>query len=190
MNDVIGRVESLWRYPVKSMRGEQLTEAYFRFGGVHGDRRYAFLSSAAPDDFPFLTAREKHAMLLHRALYRHPELMVKPDRRSSGAFAAVEVETPAGERLAVDDPRLMDLLRAGLRERHELTMFQSDAAITDSRPISLFSLQTARQLSSEVNLELDKRRFRANIYVDLASGEGFGEDGLVGRRLAIIALAE
>jgi len=32
---------------------------------------------------------------------------------------------------------------------------------------------------------LDKRRFRANIYVDLSSGEGFGEDGLVRRKLAI-----
>jgi uncharacterized protein YcbX len=25
---VIGKVESLWRYPVKSMRGEELSEAF------------------------------------------------------------------------------------------------------------------------------------------------------------------
>jgi len=182
---MVGRVESLWRYPVKSMAGEQLAEAFLGFGGVYGDRRYAFLSNAAPDDFPFLTAREKEHMLLHRALYRYPEHMVKPNPRFAGTYAALDVETPAGERLAVDDPRLIDRLRDGLRERHELTMIQSDAAITDSRPISLFSLQTARQFSQEVGTELDKRRFRANIYGDLGSLEGFGEDGFVGRKLAI-----
>src|SRR5271167_239909 len=104
---MVGRVESLWRYPVKSMAGEQLPEAFLGFGGVYGDRRYAFLSSVAPDDFPYLTAREKEEMLLHRALYRYPEQMVKPDRRSTGAHAALDVETPTGERLAVDDPRLI-----------------------------------------------------------------------------------
>ena len=40
---VVGKVESLWRYPVKSMRGEELEEAIFvGFAGVYGDRLYAF----------------------------------------------------------------------------------------------------------------------------------------------------
>jgi uncharacterized protein YcbX len=33
---VIGRVESLWRYPVKSMRGEELSEAFVGFAGFYG----------------------------------------------------------------------------------------------------------------------------------------------------------
>jgi hypothetical protein len=45
---VIGRVESLWRYPVKSMRGEELPEIFAGFAGVWGDRLFAFKSSAAP----------------------------------------------------------------------------------------------------------------------------------------------
>ena len=32
---------------------------------------------------------------------------------------------------------------------------------------------------------MDKRRFRANIYVDLKSGRGFDEDTLVGRTLRV-----
>jgi len=32
---------------------------------------------------------------------------------------------------------------------------------------------------------LDKRRFRANIYLDLKSGRGFDEDRLVGRTLRV-----
>jgi len=182
--DIIGRIESLWRYPVKSMRGEQLSEAYVGFGGIYGDRRYAFLNSGAREDLPFLTAREKHEMLLHRALYRYPEQMVKPNGTAL-PNSAVEIETPAGERLAIDDPRLIDLLRAGLRERYRLTLIQSANAITDSRPVSLFFLQTTRQLSAEIGIEMDKRRFRANIYVDGAATSGFAEDSLVGRKLAI-----
>jgi uncharacterized protein YcbX len=35
---LVGKVESLWRYPVKSMRGAELEEAFFGFSGVYGDR--------------------------------------------------------------------------------------------------------------------------------------------------------
>jgi len=45
---VIGKVESLWRYPVKSMRGEELHEAFIGFAGVYGDRLFAFRSAARP----------------------------------------------------------------------------------------------------------------------------------------------
>jgi MOSC domain-containing protein len=39
---LVGKVESLWRYPVKSMRAEELEEAFFGFSGVYGDRLFAF----------------------------------------------------------------------------------------------------------------------------------------------------
>ena len=191
--DVVGRVESLWRYPVKSMRGEELREAYLTTKGVYGDRRYAFLSTGARKDFPYFTAREQHQMLLHRVRYLHPEKMVRPDGELRLEDGAIEVETPAGERLAAEDPRLIELLRGGLREwqqkRHEVMMVQSETPVVDTRPLSLFSLQTVRQLGEEVGIELDKRLFRANVYVDLASRRGFEEDAWVGRKIAIGAVA-
>ena len=55
--ELIGTVESLWRYPVKGMRGEALQEAFVGFSGVYGDRLYAFRDSAAPKGFPYLTSR-------------------------------------------------------------------------------------------------------------------------------------
>jgi uncharacterized protein YcbX len=45
----IGTVESLWRYPVKSMRGEELSEAFISFAGVYGDRLCAFKGSDRPN---------------------------------------------------------------------------------------------------------------------------------------------
>ena len=39
-------------------------------------------------------------------------------------------------------------------------------------------------------MKIDKRRFRANMFVDLPAAEGFAEDGFVGRKLRIGAKAE
>lgn len=200
---VVGKIESLWRYPVKSMRGEELQEAFVGFPGVYGDRVYAFRSSASPQGFPWLTAREQEAMLLYRPRYRYPERTTKPGNLAeaeaigSGLTSMygelsdlmVDVETPGGERVAIDDPRLMSMLREGIRENHELTLLRSHRAMTDCRPVSIFSIHTAQQLNKELGIEVDKRRFRANLYVDLESKKGFGEDEFVGRTLRVGARA-
>ena len=196
---VVGKVESLWRYPVKGMRGEELQEVFVGFPGVYGDRLYAFRNSAAPKGFPWLTGREQQAILLYRPRYRYPERATKPgnlaeaEALGSGITAVyedfsdlmVDVETPAGERLAVDDPRLISMLREGMGDNDELTLLRSHRAMTDCNPVSIFSIQSARQLSKEMGVDVDKRRFRANLYVDLETGKGFGEDGFVGRSLRV-----
>jgi len=97
----------------------------------------------------------------------------------------IDVETPDGKTIAIDDPALMDLLRADIDQKHQLTLRRSERAMTDCRPFSMFSLQSARQLGEETGVPIDKRRFRANVYVDLASGEGFAENQFVGKSLRI-----
>lgn len=196
---IIGQVESVWRYPVKSMRGEELPEIFASFSGVYGDRLYAFKSSAAPAGFPYFTGRERHEMLLYRPRFRHPgRAAVPPNLAEAEALSpilnpigagpadlALEVATPTGDVLAVEDPTLLRQLADGTGEGHSLTLLRSERSMTDCRPISLFSLQTLQQLGEEVGAILDKRRFRANVYLDLGTAGGFSEDGLVGRRLRI-----
>jgi uncharacterized protein YcbX len=97
----------------------------------------------------------------------------------------VDVETPNGAHLAIDDPALVHLLSEGLRERHQLRLTRSQRSLTDCRPISLFSTQTVQHLGNEMGIALDKRRFRANIYLDLGSTGGFAEDQFVGHALGI-----
>jgi uncharacterized protein YcbX len=46
-------------------------------------------------------------------------------------------------------------------------------------------LQSAQQLAEETGTRVDKRRFRANVYVDLTSANGFAENDLVGRSVKI-----
>jgi uncharacterized protein YcbX len=87
--------------------------------------------------------------------------------------------------LAIDDPSLIDLLRHEIDGKHQLSLMRSHRAMTDCRPVSLFSVQSARQLSEETEMPIDKRRFRANVYLDLASHNGFGENEFVGRSLKI-----
>ena len=196
---IVGRVESVWRYPVKSMRGEDLPRAFAGFAGVYGDRLYAFRSSAAPAGFPYLTAREQQRMLQCRVRFRHPERVIAPPNLAAAEALApgvtplygeaadliVDVVTPSGELFPVDDPRVIKRLCEGQRDGLRLSLIRSDRALTDCRPISIISRQTARQLSDEVGVALDPRRFRANIYVDLETAPGFGENDWVGRRLRI-----
>ena len=82
------------------------------------------------------------------------------------------------------------MLGKGLRGEHKLSLVRSDRALTDCRPISLISRQTIAQIETETEMSLDKRRFRANIYFDLNSNKGFGEDELINRRLRIGNKAE
>jgi len=42
----MGKIASLWRYPVKSMRGEELSEAELTDYGLLGDRAYALMDAA------------------------------------------------------------------------------------------------------------------------------------------------
>src|SRR5207249_8255764 len=74
----IGTVDTLWRYPVKSMRGEELNEAFVGFSGMYGDRVFAFRSSASPKGFPFLTAREQRKLLQYQPRFRYPDKAARP----------------------------------------------------------------------------------------------------------------
>jgi hypothetical protein len=142
--ELIGTVESLWRYPVKSMRGEELQEAFVGFPGVYGDRLYAFRNSAAPKGFPYLTGRELEVMLLYQPRYRNPEHMTKPANLAEAeaiapgltpvypdpADLALDVDTPSGDRLAIGDPRLIDLLRAKIRDARTSTSISNPGEVS------------------------------------------------------------
>lgn len=138
-------------------------------------------------------------MLRYRPRFRHPDRAARPKNLTEAEKIApgltpvygdpqeliLDVETPSGEVLEVGDPALIDELSAGLEDKHILTLSRSDRAMTDCRPISLFAIQTAQQLGEEVGLDIDKRRFRANIYLDSNSAAGYGEDAFVGQSLRI-----
>ena len=196
---IIGKVDSLWRYPVKSMRGQELDEMFAGYAGVYGDRLFAFESSASARGFPFFTGRDQRQMIRYRARFRNQEKAARPVNLGEAEKLSpnlnpisadvselmVDVETPDGKAFAIDDPALIDNLRSNIDGNHELTLLRSDKAITDCRPLSIFAVQTAEKLGEETGVAVDKRRFRANVYVDLTSSVGFAENEFVGRSLRI-----
>jgi len=194
---VIGKVDSLWRYPVKSMRGEELNEAFASYSGIYGDRVFAFKSSANHKGFPYFTAREQRKLLQYRPSFRYPDKAARPlnlieaESRNARPLLAdlaelmVDVETPDGQTLAIDDPALIQMLRSDVDQKHQVSLMQSQRALVDCRPVSVLSVQSAQQLGEETGTPVDKRRFRANVYVELNSAEGFAENKLVGRSVRI-----
>ena len=196
---VIGTVESLWRYPVKSMRGEELEELFVGYAGVYGDRLFAFHSPDTRAGLPFLTGREQRRMILYRPRFRRPEKAARPVNfaeaaqlsplvnpvSASAADLMIDVEAPDGRRFAIDDPGLIEHLQAGMDEKPALLLHRSDKAITDCCPLSLIAVQSANKLGNESGVAVDKRCFRANVYLDLESAEAFAEDKLVGKSLRI-----
>lgn len=122
------------------MRGEESEEIFAGFAGVYCDRLFAFRSSASHKGFPYLTAREQRQMLRYRPRFRQPEKALAPPNLTEAENIApganpvygnledltLDVETPTGNTLAIDDPALIDLLREGLDETHHLTLQRSD----------------------------------------------------------------
>ena len=194
---MLGRVESVWRYPVKSMRGEEVDEIFVAFTGLMGDRVYAISSTAAPKSFPWHTAREQEDLVLYRARFKERSGTLKPDNMEEAMghpanvhapfpeadVFAVEVERPDGSVVDIADPAFL----AGIRDRSkgDLSLRFTQRSLVDCRPVTLFSLQTVGQLADETGIDVHKLQFRANFYVDWADEGGFYEDELVGRRVTV-----
>lgn len=162
----IGRIAAIVRYPVKSMAGETLRQARLTLDGLEEDRLYAFESSGAPAGMLRVTGQERRDLLRYGARVR--------------ADGEVEVRAPSGQRLPVESADLLEQLsRTAAGSVFSLT--RADTPQTDVRPLSLISMQTVERLAEELGQQLQERRFRANLLLDL-SGGAFLENALVGGR--------
>ena len=97
-----GAVAELWRYPVKSMRGERIERAEVTPAGLVGDRAWAVV-----DVDSGMVGSAKHprlwaALLQCQAWYPSPP--------TAGPPGAVAIRLPDGRRTGSDDPEVHDLL--------------------------------------------------------------------------------
>lgn len=168
----VGTVAAIYRFPVKSMRGEAVEQASLYWYGLEGDRRYAFVRAGNVTNFPWLTAREVPALLLYAPYFADPG-----QPRSS----AVRVRTPAGEDVPVES----DQLRATLEQRHgaPIHLLHLNRGAPDAASVSVITEASVRDLGARLGLPIDARRFRQNIVVRTASGTPYAEEAWFGRRL-------
>ena len=178
------RVVSLWRYPVKSMQGEELEVAEIGDVGIIGDRQWALFDLGTG---LALTARRVPELLYARArLVGDPEA---PD---------VEIELPDGtitsEAAALSAwlDRDVELRRAGagVTGRFEIAAdFEDEAGspwIQWDGPEGTFHDSGRTRVSVLGTGSIgawDRRRFRGNVLVETAAvGE---EDALIDHRVTV-----
>jgi uncharacterized protein YcbX len=93
----IGEIEAIFRYPVKSMRGEPLNGATLGWYRLDGDRRLAFRRLDDRGDFPWLTASKLPDLILFAPKQRADD---------TGEAVPTHVLTPAGQELPAFDEAL------------------------------------------------------------------------------------
>jgi uncharacterized protein YcbX len=168
----LGYVRELVRYPVKSMAGIATESATLGWHGLDGDRRFAFRRTGDDGGFPWLSASRFPELLLY-----HPEGL---DETSSEPLPT-HVRTPSGVRLELRGAELRDEVARCSGIPVELMQFRN--GIFDDGAVSVISLATIAGIGLEAGMQLDRRRFRANIVLDTKRTEPFLEDGWVGGTL-------
>jgi uncharacterized protein len=200
----IASVASLWRYPVKSMMGEQLGSTRVSEQGLIGDRSYALIDRATgkiasaknprkwPDMFKFSAALDAAP----NGSGIPPVRITTPDGIEivSGTDEADRVLSKALDREVMlqskvpETPSLEEYWpdMENLAHREEVTdEAMPPTTFFDCAAVHLLTSATLRrfgELYPEGSFEL--RRFRPNIFLD-SPEEGFVEDSWIGRTLAI-----
>jgi uncharacterized protein len=165
----IGRVEGIFRYPVKSMAGERLEAAELGWHGIEGDRRLAFRRVHDHSGMPWLTASKLPELLLF-----------SPQRREDGSEREIptHVRTPDGREMSVFGEDLAT--EVGARYGAPVQMLQLRHGIFDDACISVIASDTVREIGRLAGRSLDVRRFRPNVVVRLLRPTPFEEDEWLG----------
>jgi uncharacterized protein YcbX len=204
-----GSVASLWRYPVKSMLGEELEESEVTGTGLLGDRAYALVDRADRKVATAKNPRKWPRLFEFRAAY------VSPPRLDS-EMPTVRITLPDGTVVtsaeselnrilsqATDREVTLDRARPGpgsataeaywpdmdgLDHRDTVTEFElPEGTFFDCAVLHLLTTATLDRLRQvHPPGQFDVRRFRPNLVVESANGaKDFVENAWIGRTLAI-----
>jgi hypothetical protein len=136
-------IQQLWRYPVKSMRGERLTEAAIHTSGIQGDRNIVVVSHARDK---IITART------------HPGLLGLQATVSARGVTLIE-------HYPWDSPEALDRTREAAGEAVHLVDAGQRTERFDVLPLLVATDGAIQQL------EMDLRRLRPNIVVGGVAGQ-------------------
>lgn len=194
----LGKIETLYRYPVKGLPGQPMTRISLTAGRpiVH-DRRFAVCNGDIEfeDGNPhwvrrgnFLQVASNASMVTVSAEHRPEDDFLRLERdgeeifagRLSAPDAARRLESVLSTLVPTDElrgqPRLVEIPpKSGGEEGQAF-------ADTPQPHISIINLGTVRAIGEIVGASLDERRFRGNIYIE---AEPWSEFEWVGRTLAI-----
>lgn len=205
--ELAGSVVALWRYPIKSMQGEELASLAFGPRGAIGDRAYALIDQATGKVASAKNPRKWRQLFDCRAAFVAPPVVGDP-------VPAVQVTLPDGQMVTSGQADVDDALSALFGRAVTLAtvpppdpeleeywpnidgLANRDAVTDEAMPAgTFFDLATVHLLTTATLDRLralypqgrfEARRFRPNIVVDPSeNGGGFAEDGWIGRTLAL-----
>ena len=202
-----GRIVSIWRYPVKSMLGEELNAAEVTEQCLLGDRAYALVDEETGKVASAKNPRRWPNLFDFRASY-----IDSP--RASGSLPAVRITMPDGESVNTDQANIDSRLSASvgrtvrlarsavkgataegywpdhewLAQRDEIFEFPlPPGTFFDGAAVHLVTTATIDRLRIQAPASrFEVPRFRPNFVIEPAEGEwGFIENGWIGRTLAL-----
>ena len=200
---------SLWRYPVKSMMGEELNTAVITNNGLLGDRSYALLDTQTNKIVSAKNPKKWPEIFYFYARFRETPELNKP-------IPEVCITLPNGKTLNSDQTDTQELLSAALnrdviltkRAPNEASLEQywpeydgedneiSDEIISgDANEGSFFDYSTIHILTTATLMHLqhlypsgriESRRFRPNLIISTNPEQtGFVENDWVGKTIRI-----
>jgi uncharacterized protein YcbX len=206
-----GSVVGLWRYPVKSMMGEELNATEVTKYGLIGDRKFAIVDPVTGKVAGAKNPRKWGNFFEFRATYVDPP-------HAGAKVSAVRLTLPDGTTVTSDQPDLAQVLSKALGRQAALAEAPGDGAasaataeeywpdmegleyrdtVTDWElpPGTFFDLAIVHLLTTATIDRLralypqgrfEARRFRPNIVVETGPDEqGFVENDWLGRAMAI-----
>lgn len=202
-----GKVVSIWRYPLKSMMGEELNSSYISERGLLGDRTYALIDQETGNVVSAKNPRKWGNLFDFHASFRDPLKDVEN-------IPPIRITFPDGTQIYSDQGdidhnlskvlgREVSIMKASLDKPNYEEYWpnieglaQRNVVTTEAMPPKTFfdiavihilttsTINRMRQLYPEGRFEV--RRFRPNIVVESASGEkDFIENSWVGKKIRI-----
>ena len=167
----MGVVTALWRYPVKSMTGQRLTEAKLGERGLDGDRLYAVRDPDGKFGSGKNTRRFRRMAGLHTFAARYdgdvPVVTLPDGRTVRGDAVHGEIATA--------------LARPGVRLVREAEIPHHDEAA-----VHLLTTSSLAWLAERApGVEIDARRLRPNIVLDTGPAPALAEEAWLGQRIRI-----
>lgn len=200
-------VASIWRYPVKSMMGEELNACEITKKGLLGDRAYGVIDIETgklanaknphkwPNMFQYRAAfieppQEKEAIPPVRITLPNGNSVMSTDIEKDKLLSislnrSVHLATPSSENVQFEGyiPEEMEELddkgTIFTRNSPDGTFFDIDFV----HIITTSTINYLRKLAPESRIEA--RRFRPNIIIEVPDAEAFAEKGWVGKTLTI-----
>jgi uncharacterized protein YcbX len=201
-----GTVVGLWRYPVKSMMGEELNATEITERGLLGDRQFALVDAATGKVAGAKNPRKWGNFFDFRAAYVEPP-------EANATLPAVRLTLPNGTALTTESENVNDVLSRALGRAVELTQVRAEQessaeeyvpdieglehrdTVTEwELPAGTFYDLAVVHLLTTATLDrlrelypagrFEARRFRPNIVINTAE-RGFVENDWLGRTLTV-----